>query len=227
MTGDAADQRTTSLEITSRSGRVIVRARPGAQTEVVKGTATVSPDGTVRGRASEPIEIACPEGSDVTIGTSSGRIECHGRLGRVAATGRSAKISIEHAATVEVRTSSGDVAIGVCDGACRVAANSGDVRVERAEQLDVTLSSGDLTVGAAGDVTVRGGSSQVELRLQRAGSVDVHTQSGTVEITVPEGIDPDARVRTRSGRVRSTIDVGSDGHLAVETSSGAILIQRG
>src|SRR5688572_3532411 len=98
MTGDATAERGVgSLEIATRSGAVVVWARPVERPEVISGPAEIQADGVVRAGFSGRVEIACPEGTDLMIGSSSGRIECHGPVGRVAVTGRSGRISIESA----------------------------------------------------------------------------------------------------------------------------------
>jgi len=108
MTGDATAERGIgALEIATRSGAVVIWARPIARAEVVGGAAEIDTDGVVRSRRGSRVEIACPEGSDVIIGSSSGRVECHRPLGRVAITGASGRISIDEARVVEVRPSSG------------------------------------------------------------------------------------------------------------------------
>ena len=227
MSGDAtAEREIGALEIATRSGAVIVRARTIERPEVLSGPAEIQPDGVVRAGFSGRIEIACPEGTDVIIGSSSGRIECHGRLGRVAVTGHSGRITIEEARDIEVRSTSGRVSIGRCDEMCRVAVGSGSVNIGSAGSVDVTLASGRLEVDACGDVNVRSGSGRVSLGLVRAGSVEVSTLSGRVSIAVPSGVEPDLQLTSRSGRVQCEVSPGSDGRVAVETLSGAIKVTR-
>jgi hypothetical protein len=218
---------TTNLEIASRSGRVVVWARPVDRPEVLAGSAEVQPDGRVLGRGSDRVEVACPEGTDVVIGSSSGRVECHGRLGRVAVTSRSGRVAIEEAASVEVRTSSGRVTVGSCAGSCRAVVASGTVEVGSADSADLTTASGRVQVGAVGDAVVRAGSGRVELGLSRSGSVDVGTQSGRVTVTVPPGLHPALTLTSASGRQQVEVEPGSDGQLTIETSSGRIHVRRG
>ena len=228
MTGDApSGTGAVSLEIATRSGGVYVEARPVARPEVIAGSAVIGPDGVVESTGSDRIEIACPEGTDVVIGASSGRVECRGRLGRVAVTGHSGRISVESAREVEVRSSSGRVTIGSCAGTCRVAVKSGRVRIGSAASIDVTLASGGLDADAVGDALVRAGSGRVNLDLVRAGSVDVSTVSGRVRVSVPPGVAPDLQLVSRSGRVSAEVEDGADGRVVIETSSGSIKVIRG
>jgi DUF4097 and DUF4098 domain-containing protein YvlB len=228
MTGEAtAASGIGALEIATRSGAVIVRARPIAQPEVLSGRAEIRADGVVRAGASGRIEIACPEGTDVIIGSSSGRIECHGPLGRVAITGHSGRVSIEAAAAIDVRSTSGRVIVGRCTDLCRVAAVSGGVEIGEAGSIDVTITSGRLEVGAVGDAQVHSASGRVVLGLTSVGEVDVHTLSGRVAVTVPRGVEPALHLVSRSGRVRSDVASGSEGRVAVESFSGSIKVTRG
>lgn len=225
VSGDGiAAGRSTGLEITSRSGRVTVRASAVDHPEVLHGTAEILPDGTVRGHGSARVEIACPEGTDVSIGTASGRVECHGALGRVAVTATSGRVTIEEAREVEVRSSSGGVTIGRCHGPCRVTATSGAVEISEAESIDVTVSSGRVRVGRVGNASVRGGSSRVQLGLASSGVVEVRTLSGSVTLALSRGLTPHLVLSSRSGRVESEVDDGADGTIVVETSSGRIRV---
>lgn len=227
MTGDAtAEQGIGALEIATLSGSVVIRARPVARPEVLSGRAEIQPDGVVRAGATGRIEIACPEGSDVVIGSSSGRVECHGRLGRVAVTGRSGRISIDEAREVDVRSASGRVVIGRCEGLCRVAVVSGAVMIGSAGSIEATVTSGRLEVDAVGDAQVHSVSGRVVLGVVRTGSVDVSTMSGRVSVSLPAGVQPDLQLASRSGRVRSDVLPGSDGRVTITSFSGSIRVSR-
>lgn len=227
MTGDATAQRGIgALEIATLSGSVVIRARPVARPEVLSGRAEIQPDGVVRAGATGRIEIACPEGSDVVIGSSSGRVVCHGRLGRVAVTGRSGRISIDEAREVDVRSASGRVVIGRCEGLCRVAVVSGAVMIGSAGSIEATVTSGRLEVDAVGDAQVHSVSGRVVLGVVRTGSVDVSTMSGRVSVSLPAGVQPDLQLASRSGRVRSDVLPGSDGRVTITSFSGSIRVSR-
>lgn len=227
MSDAAAEHGLGLLEITTRSGGVVVWARAIARPEIVRGAAEIQGTGLIRSAGSARIEVACPEGWDVVIGSSSGRVECHGPLGRVAVTGHSGRISIEQAQAVEVRSFSGAVTIGRCEGTCRVAVTSGSVEIGSSEAIDVTVSSGRLEATAVGDAVVRSGSGRVTLGLSRAGSVDVCSVSGRVSVAVPPGLAPELALTSSSGRVESEVASGADGNVVVETSSGRIRVLQG
>jgi hypothetical protein len=209
MSGDAtAEREIGALEIATRSGAVIVRARTIERPEVLSGPAEIQPDGVVRAGFSGRIEIACPEGTDVIIGSHSGRI------------------TIEEARDIEVRSTSGPVAIGRCEELCRVAVGSGGVEIGSAGAVDITLTSGRLEVDSVGDCRVRSGSGRVVLGLSRAGSVEVSTLSGRVTVSVPSGVAPDLRLASGSGRVQCEVTPGSDGELSIESHSGSIKVSQ-
>lgn len=227
MTGDVGGgSGRVALEVASRSGGVVIWARPVAAPEVLSGNAQIDAGGVVRATRGGRIEIACREGTDVVIGSSSGRVTCHGRLGRVAVTSSSGAVTIDAAREIEIRSSSGRVRVGHCGGSCRVAVTSGRVEIESAGSVDVTVASGRLDAGAVGDAVVRAGSGRVELGLARAGNVDVSAVSGSVTVTVPSGVAPALELASRSGRVSVGVEEGADGRLAVETSSGSIRVAR-
>ena len=225
MTGDAtAAQGIGALEIATRSGSVTVHARPIDRPEVLKGPAEIGPDGVVRSGSSNRVEIACPEGTDVVIGTSSGRVVCTGRLGRVAVTGGSGGIRIEQALEVDVRATSGRVRIERCAGLARVTSVSGRVDIGVAGAVEVTLTSGRVDVLSVRDALVHSGSGRVTLATSGPGAVEVSTVSGRAAVSVPPGVAPVLALTSRSGRIRTEVEAGPDGSVTVETVSGSITV---
>ena len=194
MTGEAtAASGIGALEIATRSGAVIVRARPIAQPEVLSGSAEIRADGVVRAGASGRIEIACPEGTDVIIGSSSGRIECHGPLGRVAITGHSGRVSIEEigeAGSIDVTITSGRLEVGAV----------GDAQVHSA--------SGRVVLGLArvGEVDVHTLSGRVAVTVPRGVEPALHlvSRSGRVRSDVASGSEGRMAVESFSGSIKVT-----------------------
>lgn len=215
-----------TIEVASRSGRVEVVARPVPRPEVLDGDATIDASGRVIGTGTGRVRIACPEGADVIVGATSGRIECRGRMGRVAITNTSGRVTVEHARELEVRTRSGRVTVDRCEGLARVVVGSGAVQITAAGALEATTTSGRVTAEAVGDATVRVGSGRVTLGLTGAGVVDIRTQSGRVGLTLPAGVHPSLQLSSRSGRVTSEVEAGTDGSVTVETGSGRIQVTR-
>jgi DUF4097 and DUF4098 domain-containing protein YvlB len=216
------------LNVSTRSGRVRIQARTGAALEVRGADMVTEPDGTWRITSSQggshAVEVVCPEGTDVIVGTSSGRVELLGPIGDARVTTRSARISIEHAARVDARTWSGAVEVGTCTGECRVVTKSSRVKVGSAASLDVSAMSGRVEVGDVADAVVRTMSGRVEVSTRNSGRVEVRTLSGAVEVEVPRDRRPSTLLKSLSGRVRCDCAQGNDGEINVATTSGSIRV---
>ena len=101
------------------------------------------------------MSVVVPEGTDVVVGTASGKVACEGRLGAVTITARSGHITVEHAATVDARTSSARIDIGRVDGECNTLTKSGVIKIESAGSADVSAISGKVTIGNVGHARVK------------------------------------------------------------------------
>ena len=115
---------TAVVRITTSSGAVRVRAEAD-RTECWSNVAAldVSPI-TVDGKSSA-VEVRVPEGTDLVIGTTSGRVTVEGRVGAVSVLTTSGRISIDRALSVDARTRSGRVHVGHAEGVCRIVSTSG------------------------------------------------------------------------------------------------------
>ena len=74
------------VHITTRSGNVRVQTAEGAVLSVDGGTIEARDDGTMhvrRAPSAGAIEVRCAPGTDVTVGTASGKVELLGALGAV------------------------------------------------------------------------------------------------------------------------------------------------
>jgi DUF4097 and DUF4098 domain-containing protein YvlB len=213
------------LTITVRSGAVEVRAEPGAPLQVRGGELIAEGDGRFRiDSSSSGIEVVCDESTDVAIGTTSGKVECRGRLGELSVTTGSGSVSIQRAASVDVRTKSARVEVDEVDGRCTVRTKSGAIEVRRAGQLDLKTTSGRVSGSAVSEAVVQTFSGRVELAIEASPQVRVQARSGAVEVALPKGCAPVAGLNTRSGRVESECAVGTDGRVDVETTSGSITV---
>ena len=220
----------STISVTSRSGRVEVNASARADIEVAgAGRAELRRDAGAQqvevSGTHEHMVVSCPVGTDVIIGTLSGRVELSGRFGAVRVTTSSGRVAVAEAASVDARTRSGTIRVGRCDGVVRVRSTSARVDVEAAAQLDAETASGAITAGAIDDATVRSTCGRVALGLNGSGSVAARTVSGRVEISVPTGACPDMTLRTVSGRIDASIESGDDGVVGVETVSGRIRVR--
>jgi DUF4097 and DUF4098 domain-containing protein YvlB len=214
------------MTISTRSGHVRVEGRAGAGFDVHGGSFHTEPDGSVRVQASHHgshgVEVVCPAGTDVIIGTASGRVELVGDLGDVRVTTRSGRITIERARRIDIRAASGNIEIGECSGACRVVTRSSGIHVRKAGTLDVAAMSGRIKVDDVADAVVRTMSGKVALSTGNDGRVEVRTMSGAVEVEVPQGRRPATHLHSMSGRVRCDAENGHDGEISVATTSGTI-----
>jgi len=216
-----------AIHVTTRSGTVRVAAVEGAELAVIGGTMQPRDDGGIdihRDPAANTIEVRCAPGTDVTVGTSSGKVECSGPLGPVRVATASGKIRIAEAARVDVRTTSGTIEIGTCAGECRIMAKSAAVTVERAAQATVASVSGVVRLQHVGDAEVKSISGKVSIGSTGAGRVAVRSVSGKVEIRVPAATRPATTLHSTSGKVRSDVAPGTDFEIAVGSVSGTIQV---
>lgn len=218
------------VSVTSRSGRVEVFAEVRTDIEVDGARRAalerdeVGEHVLVEG-TSDQIVVRCPVGTDVFVGTLSGRVELTGRLGAVRITTSSGRVVVAEAASVDVRTLSGSIRVARCDGVVRARSTNARVIVEAADQIEVSTESGAITAESIRGAKVRSTSGRVELGLHGDGSVAVRTVSGRVEISVPAGARPEILLRTISGRVDSTVESGHEGTVGVKTISGRIQVR--
>jgi DUF4097 and DUF4098 domain-containing protein YvlB len=216
------------FNIACRSAKVRVVATAGAQAHAEGATLRQQPDGSFSVVPSEfgsgDVVLVCPQNSDVTVGTSSGRIELTGDLGRVNVVTASGRIDVDHAASLDVRSSSAGIHVGRCDGDCRVATTSGGVHVQHAENVEISAVSGKVVIGDVNDAVVRTVNGSVSLGSPQGGRAHVRTVSGSVDITVPANSSPAGTLRSVSGKIRCEPVAGHDGELNVKTISGSIRV---
>src|SRR4051794_35693134 len=146
----APDDARMRVRITAASGRVSVTAEARVDVVVDRGgAARAMPDGAVEirpGRPSDSLEVRCPAGADIVIGTRSGGVELRGRFGTVVVTSRSGSIRVAAAADADLRTVSGAVELDECEGRCRVSTTSGGITVGATRDAEISTSSGSIGV---------------------------------------------------------------------------------
>jgi DUF4097 and DUF4098 domain-containing protein YvlB len=216
-----------ALKVSTRSGKVRVRAVPGSELVVDDGVIEQGDDGVVRihrAKGSAMIDVRCAPDTDVVIGTGSGSVETTGRLGAVMVATVSGKVHVEEAARVDARTKSGSVAIDHCDEECRVVVVSGKVHVKEAGSVEIAAVSGTVAADFVRDGRVKTISGTVRVGTTGAGSVAVKSVSGTVDVEIPPELRPSTRLKSVSGRVQRECEEGSDGQISVATISGTIRV---
>jgi ferric-dicitrate binding protein FerR (iron transport regulator) len=221
-----------SLCLTARSGRITVTGeeRPDVVFESgVSSARDVAQDATGRIAVtsarwgSAALEVRCPTGTNVVVGTASGRVELRGRLGEVRVTTLSGRIEVDQAEALDLRSVSGSIAVVQCERRCRVQTKSGRTTVGIAEDADLSTVSGRVRLdSSSGSIQVRTASGSVEVGTEGGGDVDVQTISGSVRVEVPEGVRPAAELRSRAGRCRCECPEGRDCRIVVSSMSGKI-----
>jgi Putative adhesin len=214
------------VRISTVSGRVTVTAEPRSGVVVDRGgVAQASADGAVEiraGRPRESVEVRCPEGADVIVGTRSGSIELLGRFGTVGVTSQSGSIRVAAAMEADLRTVSGGLELESCEGRCRLSTTSGRITVGVTHDAEISTTSGKIAVDhATGTVQVRSVSGSVRVASEAHGPVTASTVSGSITIHLPRGVRP--KVRTSGlGKVRNGFEAGDDMVVDVANVSGTI-----
>ena len=215
-----------SLTVTTSSGRVVITGedRPDI---VVDGKASIEDgdDGGVIVRASSSnLEVRCPVGTDVRVGTSSGGVELRGRLGDARVTTSSSSIRVEDVEALELRSSSGSIDVETCVGYCRLQTASGSVTVGDAGDVDISTKSSSIRVGRAAGGRVHSVSGSIALGATGADDLEVRSISGSVTVTLLEDVQPRFRLRTVSGHVRCDCEEGDGAGISIATTSGSIRV---
>jgi DUF4097 and DUF4098 domain-containing protein YvlB len=212
-----------TIRVSTRSGRVDVRALPGnTVTLETGGRIEIGGDGRVLvtpDSSSKRVGITCPEASDLIVGTSSGSVDLTGRLGAVHVTTGSGTVRLAEATKADLRVASGRAEVGRCER-LRVQAGSGDVSVQSAGDVEISAASGRVHIEDARQVKVRAASARVDVCVR--GDTAVQTISGKVRIAVAPGLSANVRCRSLSGKRRTECPEGNDLQVQVQTVSGDI-----
>ncbi len=213
---------TALVRISTTSGAVRVVAEHG-RSEIRSNRELVAVLPATIDAGSNRVECRVPEGTDLVIGSTSGRVRIEGRVGAVSVLTTSGRISIDHAVTVDARSKSGRIEIARADGECRVVNGSGRVEIGRCGAADVTSTSGRVTIGeAAGEVRARGTSGRIEMTLTGAHDVDAETVSGRIEVVLP------AAVRPQIVDSATEVDPGAgDCVVVARSTSGRVVVTNG
>jgi DUF4097 and DUF4098 domain-containing protein YvlB len=228
MTAPPSEQRLRLL-ISNRSGRVTVVAEDRSDIVVGPGTRIrgteddvlqIGPD-----RGSQAVDVRCPTGTDVMVGTTSGGVELRGRLGSVSVTSASGKVRVAVAEDADLRTQSGKIEVDECAGHCRASTKSAAVVVGSVNAAEISTISGAVRIGrVTGTVDVRTVSGKVVLFSNGSGPIGASTLSGSITIHLPPGVRPD--VRASDARwVHCSCEGGNDVTIDVASMSGKVEIR--
>ena len=219
------------LHLATRSGRIEVTAEERADVQIEsEGPLRDKIESDATGRivvrsprgGSARLDVRCPIGADVVVGTVAGRVELRGQLGAVRVTTVSGGVDVERAETVDVRSVAGNIEVGYCSGRCRLQTKSGRVACQVAGDVDVSTLSGRIHLHEASNVVAQSASGKIDVGLQGKGNVVVQTMSGAVRVEVPEGVRPNARLRSLSGKPRCECEEGDDCDIKIRSLSGKI-----
>jgi hypothetical protein len=212
---------TAVVRISTSSGAVHVRAEAD-RSECWSSVAAldVSPF-TVDG-GSSAVDVRVPEGTDLVIGTTSGKVTVEGRVGAISVLTTSGRISIDQARSVDARTKSARVHVGYAEGVCRVVSASGRVTVDRCGAADAASGSGQVVLGDAhGHVRATSTSGKVSVAVAGAHDVEAETVSGRIEVSYPDGVRP--LVVSPDDDV-ATVTQGHDCTVVARSGSGRVVI---
>src|SRR5436190_13954302 len=228
-----SDERVTTsagLEVRVATSSGSVRIVGEARDDVAADGASVKVDGTtvnvVGERSSGSLVIRCPEDADLVVGTRSGSLEIRGRVGSVRYTTLSGSLRAEHVASADIRSMSGSIEVESCDGLCRVKTKSGSTRVGSAGAVEVTIGSGSIDVQhVTGSVRARAISGTVGIGAQGEGRIEAETMSGSITITLPEGLRPHVHAKSLSRSTDIGVPRGDDCEIYCKTLSGGIKVR--
>lgn len=225
-------ERLPLIRITTTSGKVAVIAEGRSDVVVERGVGvpgTVVPDagGEIRLVSdldgSAEVELRCPIGSHVVIGTASGAVDLRGGFGNVRVNTISGWIRVEQAEVLDLRSVSADVTVGECAARCRLQTRSGQVTVERSRDSDVSTDSGAVRLDeTSGDAHVRTASGKVQIGAHGRGGVAVQTLTGAVTVAVPPGTRPAVDLTAETGQPCCECEAGEDCRISISSVSGAI-----
>jgi hypothetical protein len=222
---------THRLRISASAGRVTVTAEARDDLLVERGGAPqAAADGTVEvgaTRFADSVVVHCPSGTDVMIGTHSGRVDLRGQFGSVGITSLSGSMRVEAVTAADLRTVSGSVEVEQCAGRCRISTKSGRITVGSTGDAELSTISGRMRVGGvSGAAQLRSVSGVVEVASAGHGPLQVGTVSGKITISLPAGVRPHVR-STGLVRLKNTFEPGDDVLVDVAAISGSVRLVAG
>lgn len=208
------------VRIASTNGRVDVAAEERDDVDV-RGDARVDHAGgqtTIDGLHGR-LRVRVPVGSDVVIGTTSGRVDVSGPIGSASVTTESGRVTIAESQSVDVRSIAGRIEIERSEGACCLRSENGSVTVGSCAHADVATSSGRIVLhDVRGVATAHCTSGRIDITMAGAHDVVAETVTGRIAVSLPAGVraffsdgsqdspaDADCTVYTRS--VTGHVDV--------------------
>ena len=139
---------------------------------------------STRGR----LEVRVPEGSDVVIGTTSARVDVLGKIGELAVTTESGRVTVEAAKSVDARSRNGRVQLGDIDGDCRARSKTGRITVASCASADVATATGAINLDSVdGNVRAHCVNGRIDIVMSTAHDVSAESVTGRIDISLPRG----------------------------------------
>lgn len=238
---EAADR--ASVELTD--GRLVVETTEPRRLGKLVGLGPSRP-----GAVDLVLEV--PDDVALTVAAQIAGIRVDGRLGRTEIRTGIGALSLDHTGDLTAKTSGGDVTVrhvagqakvqgsgridlGTIVGPAEVKNLNGPIHVGRAERpLRLRSHNGDLVVDAAAtDVHARTSTGAITVGAATAGTLDLRTPSGSIQVGVVEGTAVLVDATSKLGRVEQRLDA-TDGptpddrraEIRAHTGIGDVVIHR-
>jgi len=212
---------TAVVRISTGSGAVHVQAEAD-RTECWSNVDALDGSPMTIDGGSSKVEVRVPEGTDLVIGSTSGKVTVDGRVGAISVLTTSGRISIDHAASVDARSTSGRVEVVHADGECRVVSTSGKVQVDRCGAADAASRSGRIVLADAhGPVRVNCTSGKIVVAVAGAHDVDAETVSGRIDVSYPVEVRP---LVASSAADLAAATPGHDCTVVARSGSGRVVV---
>ena len=200
-----------------------MRAEARDEVEILRGRAGDDAN-DVRG-GSDGVDLVVPAGTDLAVGTSSGKVTLDGPLGRVTVTTRSGKIKIEECTELDARTTSASVEVDRVHGEARVKTATGGIALANVGgAVRAATVSSQIEVRAGGPTEVKTVSGSIHLVVTEARDVAAGSVSGSVRIAVPPGSHPATALRSMSGSRSVEPSIGADFEVKARSASGSLAV---
>lgn len=179
------------VRVATTSGRIEIIGEARADVSV-DGTSDITRAGgmTTVAATSDRLKLRVPIGTDIVVGTTSGRIAVRGVIGAASITTESGKVVVEQATSLDVRSESGAIDIGHCGDRCCLRSTSGSVAVGSCGSVDVATTNGKIALrDVRGVARAHCTSGRVDIALAEAHDVDAETISGRISVSLPAGVN--------------------------------------
>ncbi len=216
------------LRLTATSGRIVVTAAGHGDVVVERGEDRVTGDGREIRGGGQGIHVRVPAGTDLVIGTDSGRVTLDGEpYGAVSVTTDSGRVRVGRCASLDARTRSGRLEVGEVAGDARIRSATGRITVDRVGgTLRVDSESGRVEVGdVAGAVDATTVEGRLGIGLGGTEPACCASVSGRIDVSLPPGVSPRITARTVSGRCTCEVPEGDGPEIEARTVSGRINVR--